>query len=1008
MRAFFKALLCFFFISSSQAQDFIDTWYDDDSGLLQNSIKDIAKDNDGFIWFATESGLVRFNGKRFKVFSSIQGLKTQRMDHFYRKNDTLFAATSQNESVFIKNLNPQFYSSIEDNLEIEFSEISKKTFVFEKIIEQEDVNLLYHKLANRLVYVASTAQNFYLINKNKRILQEFPKQKFKGLLASLVVDEDWFLILNTKILKFNFDLLQFEDAYKTATSKIKNVYYNKAHDQVFIALHSQIFIFSNKETGLQLDKVHANFNVTNKFTTCLYKDETYNTLYSGSWAYGLGISKPSKFTTIQLKEDRSKNLIYAFNWNQKDSIFLPNGLIIHDQKIIKTDAISHNLLINQYFPRDQNDNFYAAKRRKIMKLRYNAESLKYKEDLFLDFKEDLGVLYVSKENELYISTKSFNNSNQVYFFKTNNLNEANTKLDTLFKFEHEIYYINESLDGSKLWIGTNNGLFIYKPTSNKIDSIPGLNNTVVRTIKETKKYVWIGSYNNGYFHYSKADKKLTKLPYDNSNYLKTVHHIVEDDYNNIWLPTNKGLFKANKDEVLAYIDGKKGYINYYYFNTQDGLAINEFNGGCYPCEYLDKNNNIIFPSLNGLVKFNPKDFLDYKLANEEIFIDEIILDGKSYLPATYFKIPKNFKNLEIHVDALAFNKLPTINFTSPLNTNLSKYSSISDGKLVFTSLPHGKHQLNFSLGTSNKAIITSMQLEKEMFWHETKLFKVSLIMFIGLLVVFVIFVIINHEKNKSNQLQRIIDEKTRQLQSTIQDLRKSQKYFENQLENQKKIVASISHDIKSPLQYLAYGIEYLEQGLKDKKLEKDVYENIEALSSSIEKLKEFTQNILDFSKAIIQTDANLIETSNIRKLVDEKVGLFEQMAKQKKNLLEIKSKEDVYFSLNRNYFSVILHNILDNAIKNTFNGTIEVKLQKLGNNLILKIKDTGAGMSMETLERYRKVFDNSDNEKINVSGSGLGLHIVSETAKLMNAKIEINSEKGKGTEFYMLLPHKIK
>ena len=167
MRAFFKALLCFFFISSSQAQDFIDTWYDDDSGLLQNSIKDIAKDNDGFIWFATESGLVRFNGKRFKVFSSIQGLKTQRMDHFYRKNDTLFAATSQNESVFIKNLNPQFYSSIEDNLEIEFSEISKKTFVFEKIIEQEDVNLLYHKLANRLVYVASTAQNFYLINKNK-------------------------------------------------------------------------------------------------------------------------------------------------------------------------------------------------------------------------------------------------------------------------------------------------------------------------------------------------------------------------------------------------------------------------------------------------------------------------------------------------------------------------------------------------------------------------------------------------------------------------------------------------------------------------------------------------------------------------------------------------------------------------------------------------------------------------------------------------------------------------
>jgi len=60
-----------FFIA--QETSFVNSYFNDENGLPQNSIKDISKDKEGFIWLATESGLVRFNGKRFRVFKEIDG-----------------------------------------------------------------------------------------------------------------------------------------------------------------------------------------------------------------------------------------------------------------------------------------------------------------------------------------------------------------------------------------------------------------------------------------------------------------------------------------------------------------------------------------------------------------------------------------------------------------------------------------------------------------------------------------------------------------------------------------------------------------------------------------------------------------------------------------------------------------------------------------------------------------------------------------------------------------------
>ncbi|GGE29808.1 sensor histidine kinase [Psychroflexus planctonicus] len=986
----------------SYGQEYVTNWYNDDSGLPQNSVKNIAKDDDGFIWFATESGLVRYNGQNFKTYSKIEGLDNQRMEYFFRDKDTLFVRTSKNEILYIKNLNPHLYSSYQDEKRTNFDEISDISFIEKKYKSNQETNLVYHQFEERDEKIASTKTDFFLLDKNEEVIKSFKTDTFKDFRASYISDNNWYIVTKKEVLKFDFENLDFNKVYAPDSLDVQKTYYNQAHEQVFIVDQNKIYKVHNEQDNFYLLQLHNKIDIKDKFITCMFYDEEYPSLYTGSWALGLGISKRNKFTTIQVKKDRYKNLVYAFYPTTSDTIYTPTGVVIHDKEIIQENSIEHRDLIKQFFPRDQDGYFYAANGRDIFKLKLDSKSLSFSEKKFIKFKNDIGALYITDKNELYFSSKTFGNNSNTYLFKTQDLNKKQTNLDTVLKFNHQILFIKESLEKDNLWLGTDNGVYVYDKSTQDVSQIKGTQNTRVRSINEKENYVWFASYDNGFSHYNKQNDQLTQFPFDQQSRLRTVHHVIEDDFNQVWMPTNKGLFKANKEQLFEYANNKTGQVNYYVFDRKDGLVTNEFNGGCYPCNYKDKYGNVYLPSLNGLVTFNPKAFSNYYKENEKVYLDEIIIDGKSYPPTENFSIPRNFKTLEVRVDALSFNKLPFINFTSPLAPNLSEYSSVTEGKLIFTTLPYGIHQLNFSLGSNEKDIQTILTLEVERDWYETNWFRFIVFLFVALFVFVNIKLILIREEKRSNQLKRIINEKTKQLQSTIQDLRSSQDHFKTQLESQKKIVASISHDIKSPLQYLAYGIQFLDENLKKKNLDNEVYENIDAPSSSVDKLQEFTQNILDFSKAMIQSDAKSTEKINVRTLVEEKAGLFEQMCKAKKINLEIISKQEVNFVINKNLFAVILHNILDNAIKNTYNGFVKIKLQKIGKQLLLKITDSGAGMNQETLERYRKIFDEK-NQILNVSGSGLGLYIVSETARLMEAEIEIESKKGFGTSFFMKL-----
>src|SRR5690606_19320378 len=99
-------------------------------------------------------------------------------------------------------------------------------------------------------------------------------------------------------------------------------------------------------------------------------------------------------------------------------------------------------------------------------------------------------------------------------------------------------------------------------------------------------------------------------------------------------------------------------------------------------------------------------------------------------------------------------------------------------------------------------------------------------------------------------------------------------------------------------------------------------------------------------------------------------------------------------------FSIVVHNLLDNAIKNTYNGTITFRYEQNGTTGVLTISDTGFGMPPDKLKYYQDMVNYYDTDKIEGHtdrDKSMGVVIIAEILLIIDIKIKIESRLGKGS-----------
>lgn len=222
-----------------------------------------------------------------------------------------------------------------------------------------------------------------------------------------------------------------------------------------------------------------------------------------------------------------------------------------------------------------------------------------------------------------------------------------------------------------------------------------------------------------------------------------------------------------------------------------------------------------------------------------------------------------------------------------------------------------------------------------------------------------------------------------------------------------EFLANMSHEIRTPLNIIIGYQELIKS--TDLTIEQEKYINNCGIASK--NLLELVNDILDFSK--LESNSSILEHSNFDLLqcLDKMKNLYSFEASEKKLSFNMKIDEKLprYINSDVTKFKQIISNLISNSLKFTVKGSIDIEviLIEIKNNIAviqLVVRDTGIGISHKELENIFNKFQ-QENEHITriYGGTGLGLSIVKKLVELFDGNIDVSSEKGKGTEFKIIL-----
>lgn len=240
------------------------------------------------------------------------------------------------------------------------------------------------------------------------------------------------------------------------------------------------------------------------------------------------------------------------------------------------------------------------------------------------------------------------------------------------------------------------------------------------------------------------------------------------------------------------------------------------------------------------------------------------------------------------------------------------------------------------------------------------------------------------------------------------DLANSLSYMAGEMnkldEYQKKFVANISHDFRSPLTSIKGYAEALLDGtipfeMKDKYLGIILFET--------ERLNKLTSSLLTLNRFENRGTFLEITSFDINHIIKQTAESFEGTCTNKKITLNLVfSAKEIYVDADMSKIQQVLYNLLDNAIKfSPQNSSIKVSTTEKGDKAFVSIKDYGIGIPKENLKKIWERFYKTDASRgKDKKGTGLGLSITKEIITAHDENINVISTKGVGTEFIFSLP----
>ncbi|MCL8535557.1 HAMP domain-containing histidine kinase [Chryseobacterium gallinarum] len=983
-------ILLWFFLSSN-GQSYTTQWYNMDNGLPQNSIKDIVKDQYGFIWLSMEGRILRYDGSNFVQYKDFK-LKNLSFGDFYgniKKDSIAVFNTSETKVLLISRRKPEVIPA--DN---EFAPGSAKEKRYKRIIKNNiTTRYVSHYIDSYFVRLDTGSYYFednsivYVDRKSKKttkLATDFPWSR----LNKLFVHGEYIFIgdpANKRMLqlyKGKFSVVEVPLMYNDPETKI---YWQQITGQVFLINHGKIYRSHFSEGNLQLTYLLEYKEIDKEISGAMFYDEASNKLYIGSSINGLKILSLSDFSVSRKNLPYQDEVCYAATPYGSNSILTQEGIrYYHNQsKRIYKAPQSYD---KRYIVQDDSGNLIYRENNSIH-IRYkNTGFTKYDSITFK--RKEIDGLY--KSGGLYMASALSGKQAYLYIFNHDRFEEIQKVIPCKDNIDAVLRY-NEDL----LYLGSSNGIYVFSFTQNRMIKQIGKNLPVKQIIRTKDGNIWFTTYNRGI--YLLKDQKAVKVPTDKNDFLANAHYILEDSNSNLWISSDNGLFMINKNMLLQYMKCPKGAITYYRYSKKNGFLNNEFNGSANPCAHVLEDGQFVFPSMAGFVFFYPEKVRTYYPGTHDVYLERAKIKGKMVELKDHLFLECGYKDAELYIDIPYYADWENIYIQAKLlDGKYSQWVDIKSDKIFrLANVEPGKYTLlvRFLSSENGKFVYKSLPVEVEAYFYQTLIFKILIVGVIILILIIIIQARTNFLRVKNKVLKNTLIHKDKELQETNTKLK-------NESDYQKKLVESISHDITTPVKFIALLSQELAQS-GDIRTQKKYFDSIYKTS---EQLYKFTLSLKEYTE-LYKQESSTEEEYLIYDLIETKKLLFEEIAAQKNTFIYNFCDHHLKTKVNKNILLVVFHNIIDNAVKNTSDGDIIITSACTGTYLEICITDTGNGMSDEQREYYSGLFRKREHGHLILKNYGLGLHMVVQLVMKINSKMTFHKNTPKGTIIKILIKY---
>lgn len=1065
---------------SMPTDSLISTAWAVEEGLPVNSVNEIIQDSTGYLWITTYDGVARFDGLNFKVYTyaNTPGMPQNRAVYILPQSGDKLWITLENGGVLLKDGEEFLHFDIDDgftnsnvthlaidrNGDAWFASLNGvhryRNEEFQSIYGgetnlQNQVNLLYEDsdgsfwfaTAEGLVHFDSgNIQHFKLPDSDDHFIRNIQRTPKGELLISG----------RSGVYSFSNGKITSPPKFDVFDETLVHRFLETKQQEMYIPSSSGLYKYENESLSL----VRGNQNSDSPFIyhledsagkIWLLNDDGEVYLLDNDQLTPFEFPDGEDLHINMITEDSEGN--YWFSTARSGVIRLKSTQV---QTITTEHGLSGNNILGMF--EDRNGNYWVGTRdeglNKISEntvTQYHEESPPLRNIVHSINQDPEGNIWVGYYNEGLVKfdqvtgnysdynigdTEQLNDVRSIYFRQ-----DSSMWIGTyggLVKFdpenENHTYYTTENGLGSNLirymdedkngvlWLATvQSGISRFKDgkfTNYTVED--GLASNNIRSVyvdELDEGTVWVGTETNGISRI--RDGEIKSLGPQEGLPDHVIHYISQDSLGYLWMSSNRGIIKLQKQRLNDYLDGNTDSFDMIHFDRSDGMLNPEANGSFQQGGIRTTNGNFWFATQEGVAIFP----VQPKQQNNEppsVVLKQIIVDGEVYdlVKNSQIEIERGTNDFTINFHALTYAspektrfryRLDGLNdeWTEVYNERSVTFSDVSAGEYTFQLVSANNHGV-WNTTPAEASIIVTDHFYNQWWFFPT----IFLLIFLGYIPAAKLRY--RYLLHKQKKMQTVIKQQTAELRKEKEELEKRNKIIEDQSERLKelnetkdKFFSIIAHDLRNPFQAILGFTEILVEDTADIENE-DFKSHVEQIDIASNRVFNLLENLLKWASLQTGKIKSRPEIVQIEEITAHTKKLLELQAMQKDIpiITEVSSKTTAF--ADSNMLRVILQNLVSNAIKFSDEGSeVIIKAEEKDEYVHISVSDQGIGIPEKMLNKLMKL--DSNISRLGTSeeqGSGLGLIISKEMVEIQNGSLKVESTEGEGTTFTISLPKK--